>query len=351
LLASELRAAARVSSSALAARWFLESPIQDASGGVSRYYRADTGLRLPNSTEITGYALKGLITLNELEAASRAAEYLTLAWSRSLEVFPFEVDDGGRWAYFFDSGIIARGLLAWWRVTGEARFRDLAYRTGESMIRYFEASDGYHPILELPSFQPAPYTEWWSRNPGSFQLKAALAWKELHEETGEARFAAHFDRQLAYSLASIRRMIASEPDELRIMDRLHAYCYFLEGLLPVADRHGFELAVGIGEVAGHLRRLDRRFARSDVYAQLLRVRLLAAALNAVDLDNTEAEREARRLADFQMESPDPILNGAFAFGRRDGVLIPHANPVSTLFAAQALEWWHTRPSVTWRDLI
>ena len=66
-----------------AGRWFLRSGIQEASGGVARYYRSDVGKNARISTEITGYAVSTLLYLAErtgddsyTEAAVRAARFL-----------------------------------------------------------------------------------------------------------------------------------------------------------------------------------------------------------------------------------------------------------------------------------
>ena len=53
-----------------------------------------------------------------------------------------------------------------------------------------------------------------------------------------------------------------------VMDRLHAYAYFLEGLVPVLARRecAAAMASGIERVARLLREIAPVFARSDVYA-------------------------------------------------------------------------------------
>src|SRR5271167_339519 len=114
-----------------AGRWFLESGIQESSGGVARYYRSDVGKNARVSTEITGYAVSTLLYLAErtgddsyTEAAVRAARFLTrTAWNPMLGTIPFEHSDNcdqpKPLAYFFDCGIIVRGLLAAWRATRE----------------------------------------------------------------------------------------------------------------------------------------------------------------------------------------------------------------------------------------
>jgi hypothetical protein len=92
-----------------------------------------------------------------------------------------------------------------------------------------------------------------------------------------------------------------------------------------------------------------------VYAQLLRVRLFADALGAVPLDTGAAEAEAAAIPGFQISSQDPRTNGCFSFGKKDGALMPYANPVSTAFCLQALAMWSDyqagRFKPDWRSLI
>lgn len=299
---------------------------------MSRYYRAET--RLKNSNEITGYAIRAFLHLGCTERAVRAGEYLLGQWDSASRILPFEPDSDR--AYFFDCGIVVRGWLALWRTTGEERWLLAAREGGESMIRDFAARQGYHPILRLPSKSPEPYEDWWSRNPGCFQLKAALAWRELFEDTSEARFEEHFERQTAFAIEKAPELIDIETEPLKIMDRLHAYCYFLEGLLPDAERHEELLREGVREIGELWRALAPRFLRSDVLAQLTRLKLLIG--EPVDEETGELERFA-------------TAEGAFLFGERDGRPIPHRNPVSTIFAVQALDWAEQGPPASWRELI
>ena len=92
-----------ISGRALAAgQWFLQSGIQEANGGVARYYRADLGQNAPISTEITGYSVSALAFLyrrtgdgQHLDAARRSARFLMdNVWNPELRVFPFEYPEG-----------------------------------------------------------------------------------------------------------------------------------------------------------------------------------------------------------------------------------------------------------------
>lgn len=335
-----------------AAGWFLQSGIQDARGGVARYYRGDTGRNARVSTEITGYTVSSLVYLYArtgegacLTAARRAADFLIAdAWDGALQIFPFEHsfdnDVPERLAYFFDSGIIVRGLLAIWRSTRDRRYLDAAVRTGDSMRRHFRSGEGSHPILTLPQMQPLPPAAQWSRSPGCYQLKSAMAWWDLARASGEPRFEPWYEETLAGALRSHGQFLPAETPE-RTMDRLHAYSYFLEGMMPAAGRAEIRSALqeGIARTARYLRDIAPVFERSDVYAQLLRVRLLADQADAVALNRGEAAEEAARIPEFQVESGDVRFAGGYAFGRRAGAIIPHMNPVSTGFCSQALEMW------------
>jgi hypothetical protein len=226
------------------------------------------------------------------------------------------------------------------------------------MARDFAAGGEFHPVLELPSKKPAVRDRRWSRGPGCYQLKAALVWRELSEETGRADFRDLYEQVLEYALRGHAAFPSAEGEGERTMDRLHAYCYFLEGLLPCAERPVCAEALrdGIAHTAVLLARTAPVFERSDVYAQLLRVRIFADALGVLPLDRDAAEREAAAIAGFQAcVSSDPRIAGGFCFGRKETRLLPYINPVSTAFCTQALDLWRRHRAGAfhpdWRMLI
>jgi hypothetical protein len=333
-----------------AGTWFIESGIQDPTGGVARYYRADLHQNQAASTEITGYAVSTLVYLHALTGEQRyldravtAARFLAgTAWNAAAQVMPFELDPPV-YTYFFDCGIIVRGLLAAWRATGTQQFLDVAAALGRRLACDFASTDGdFHPILSLPGKRPAPRDALrWSQTPGCYQLKAAMAWWDLAEATGDDQFREPYERVLEYSLGTYRQFLPGHPDRLRVMDRLHAFSYFLEGLLPVSGdpRCAAAIREGLQLTAQHLENIAPEFARSDVYAQLLRMRLYADAAGVTPLDREAAAAEAAELAGFQITGGDPRSDGGFYFGRRQGVWINHVNPVSTGFGLQALAMW------------
>jgi hypothetical protein len=281
-------------------------------------------------------------------AAVRAGRFLLeTAWSPSLKTFPFECAGNGDapqpLTYFFDCGIIVRGLLQLGRVTGYPEYQAVAELAGVSMIRDFVSSDTLHPVLNLPDKRPLQWTNQWSRQPGCYQLKSALAWHELHQVTDIDTFGIAFERALEKALATEAEFLPADTPE-RTMDRLHAYSYFLEALLSAVDRPSAHaaLAQGIEKVSGYLRDIRPRFVRSDVYAQLLRVRLLAEQNAGIPLNQAEAAEEAAAIEEFQINDPGSRHHGGFWFGWKEGQPLPFTNPVSTAFCLQAHAWWQDR---------
>ncbi len=315
---------------------------------MARYYRSDLGANVPVSNEITGYAVSAFSYLHAItgDAAYRTAAIDSAgflaneAWDAAAHTFPFE--PASNLAYFFDVGIIVRGLLS----TGAEEFRGRA-REGALSLAFDFIGDGvFHPIVALPDKQPLEYERNWSRSPGCYQLKSAAAWLGI----GDEHAVRMFDASLASALRTHESFLPGDADPNRVMDRLHPYLYFLEALLFVAGREECTrvLVSGIDRVAALLRKISPQFERSDVCAQLLRVRLVAHHLNAVSLDETAAAEEAGRVAGYQARFDDTRLDGGFWFGRRHGEILPYMNPVSTAFSLQALALWEQHRAGEWR---
>lgn len=328
-----------------AGHWFLSSGIQDAQGGVARYHLSDTGVNKPVSNEITGYAASTYAVLYEetgdgayLEAARKTAAFLVeRAWREDVQQFPFE-NEADSPAYFFDCGIIARGLLAVWRLTGEERLLEVAAACGRSMARDFLTPEAIHPIVSMPGREPWPYAKRWSREPGCLQLKSAMAWHDLAEVTGDDAYTMWYERALRMALDNYEEFLPGAELEADVMDRLHAFSYFMEGVLPRVQRPqcAEALRAAIRRTSSYLRKIRPVFERSDVNAQLLRARLMAEALGVERLNEKEAAEEAAAIVSFQRE------NGCFCFGRKAGMPMPFDNPVSTGFCLQALSMWRKR---------
>jgi hypothetical protein len=125
---------------------------------------------------------------------------------------------------------------------------------------------------------------------------------------------------------------------------LRRYALFLEGLLPNASRDiGYGRALQSG-----LLRLESEFdaspladRRPNLLARLLRLRLYADSLGIIELDHSRAEFEAARVAEHQIQSSDPQLDGAFgAEPPETDVEMPAVvDPETAVVCLQALEMW------------
>jgi hypothetical protein len=350
--------------------WLAHSGIQAASGGVSRYFAADTGQYRDISTEITGYAIQAYLGLplpgepGLLSHALRAAQFLCYdTGEHPAGLFPFEVPLSGfppsDRVYFFDCVIIIRALLALWNTTADPQYLERAERCGAALEGQMSRVDGsFFPLLDLSTGVPAVGQGQWSLEPQAYQLKAALAFLDLADATSSSIFAKTAEMLLQWSLRQHELFLpgADEPD--RVADRLHAYCYFLEGLLPFLARRydcAQVLQAGLTRVEKLAAETRRALERSDVLAQLLRLRLIADYIGTVELDHSAANWEAGSLPAFQLLTDDKRTHGAFSFGRRAGKLVPHANPAATVFCLQALRMWREYQEgtlrTTWRELI
>jgi hypothetical protein len=346
-----------------AGEWFLKSGIQEPNGGVARYYFSDRKRNAPLTTEITAYCASALVRLSKqgsearyLDAAIRAASYLVEAWDAKSAAMPFECNsEGAGYSYFYDNGIIVRGLLSVWRECENEEFLTTAIKCGDSMMRDFADGAHFSPILELPGKSPlACEPARWSRSPGCYQLKAALAWYELWQITKNEGYLACYRKLLKTSLKSHILFLPGSDTHLSVMDRLHAYSYFLEGLLPVVGEPeaADAMVMGIVRLSGFIKKLSPLFLRSDVVAQLLRVRLFADQYGVLSLDEDAAQKESLILQGFQSDDPDPRLHGGFWFGRKNGEMLPFMNPVSTAFCYQAVDMWNERgTTLDWQSLI
>ncbi len=348
-------------------RWMLRSGIQHENGGVARYFLSDVKRNKQSSTVITGYCAAGFMLLYErtadtryLDAAVKAAYYLIdRTWDPQSCSMAFEAEEKGqKHGYFFDTGIAVRGLLAVWRKTEQKTCLAAAINCADFMAGHFFDGLDYRPIITLPDKKPVDYEyRRWSQSPGCYQLKASLAWLEISEITGEKRYVKLYRDFLQRCLETEASFLPGSDDDGWIMDRLHAYSFFLEGLLPKIDdsmcRHVFR--EGLERLNAYARKIPPKFVRSDVLAQLLRLHLFADHAGILPLNAAAIEADAVQIREFQSENNDSALNGGFWFGKKLGKMEPFMNPVSTILCYQALDTWERYQAgdrdLDWTNLI
>ena len=151
--------------------------------------------------------------------------------------------------------------------------------------------------------------------PGCYQLESRVSLAGGGRNYRRRISARSVSGNVECSARIYRGFLPGAINRLRMMDRLHAYCYFLEGISPMltlADcREAWSQAADA--IACRLRKIAPEFVRWDVYAQLLRARLLGATV--VPLDLKAAGEEADALVSFHAVSDDPRVDGSFLFGR------------------------------------
>lgn len=345
-------------------RWLLTSGIQDESGGVARYYKTDERSYRNISTLTTGFYISALLKANEngetepLDRALKSGRFLVdRAFDANLELFPVELNSDGERsvaeARFIDCCIAARALLHLWQATGDQVFLDRAERCGVALRTRMSRVDGsFFPLLDLTSGEPGSGTDSWSVEAEVYQLKSSLAFLELSDATGNREFNTSTEMMLNWCLKTHEGFVRGDDDPENVMGRLHAYCYFLEGLLPVAAENmkaSNALQRGILEVENLMQEVAGTYQRCDVLAQILRLRLYADRIGIMELDAGQAEREAMLIEQFQHQSTDPKVDGGFAFARRNGQLAPHVNPATTAVAIQALAMWEQAEDGAFRE--
>ena len=346
-------------------KWLTGSGIQNKSGGVAQYYCADVGKYREVAVGTTGSFISALLKLHWSEGepvpgvALRAGHFLTKhAFDRDSDLFALgpstNPNSSSLHASFVECGIVIRGLLDLWRATGDRACLDHAERCGLALCGKMSIVDGsFFPLYDIAMNHPHSGSGAWSVEPGVYQLKVGLAFLELAEATGMGQFKASTEFMRTWALKRQESFLLDDTEEPQLMmDRAHAYCYFLEGLLPEAalDRDCRQaLQFGLLRVENLVDEIGGQFQRCDVLAQVLRLRLYADIIGVMELNRGRADQEATRIAEFQIQSPDPRVDGGFAFARQRSELLQHINPATTAVAVQALQMWEQAEEETFRQ--
>ena len=334
-------------------QWLTHSGIQRPSGGVSRFFHTEVNKYASVSTAATSYFVSGLLQSSEIdpdaavESAQAAGRFLLdHAFDDEVGLFRHEVVEEGdlqAWSYLLDSTAGVRALLDLWKATQEPAYAEKAERCGIAIKENLSRMDGsFFPVFDLERKMPYEADEPWWQQPGVYHLKSALAFRLLADVVGLHEFKAMSDDLLRWCLKRHEGFAEREPTAERTMSRLHAYSYFLEGLLPDAGLDAEcsrALQFGILEIENLSQDVGHEFQRCDVLAQLLRLRLFADRLGIMELDYQQAGNEAAAIEEFQRQSSDPQIDGGFAFARKDSQLTADANTTATVFSLQALQMW------------
>ncbi len=341
-------------------RWLLFSGIQNETGAVFAEYETLTRSYSRVSTEAAAWYVLAVIGIegdpdgSRRGAASKTGKFLMeRAFDLRADLFVADPTVEERHAEFFGCGILLRALLALHRATGDRAYLDCADRCGRSMhLRLARVDGSFFPQYDVATQQPRGHEASIS------QLKIASSFLELGEDAGLGELTTAAADLLTWALSRHESFVSELHDSRDRASALREYAFFLEGLLPFLlerSESGVALQAGLLDLEKGLESFDDATRPPGVVAQLLRLRLFAEISGVSELDRGRAEREAASLAEYQMQSPDPRLDGAFA-PRQDALESgPLLAPQPTIAAMQALEFWdtleHSGFRKSWRDLI
>lgn len=295
------------------------------------------------SIEITGYGLHLGAWLKQvgmprrpftlpLSAFGNGIESQIKGWHSKEPIFvPFEPKSN--FSYFFDCGIVVRGLVAAGKVFQNQEYIELAYKIAESMLE-FQSGTTYTAILKKEPHETVEqaipvhfYPKRWSNSFWSHQLKAALAWYLF------PALAHHYYRAAGMFEGPPNKVSNSVPSHVDEMDLLHPQAYYCEAMI-LTDRGYFPHTISLDEQI--CLQLDTQWLRCDALAQFIRLSILVGGPEAV-------EPIYHWLLEFQHE------DGGFHFShnRVAKALSPDISVHATIFAVQALVMYQIGKYLTW----
>ncbi len=194
---------------------------------------------------------------------------------------------------------------------------------------------------------------------GPDQLKAAAAFLELADDGGMAELRTSAENLLKFAMQRHEGFSNAPTADLEgRLNKLRRYALFLEGLLPFAAERmeaGAALQAGIIRLEAEARETPANELPPELLAQPLRLRLFADLLGLGELDRVRAQEEAELLSEYQLQSSDPCLDGAFGPVLDAMEVGASLTPHPTAVALQALQFWDEAEAGgfrrSWRDLI
>lgn len=341
--------------------WLMRSGIQHPTGAVFAEYDSLTASYTRVSTAAAAWSIQAVLGLGE--PPDEARRNVAIAAGRYLMERSFDlqtdlfVDDPTaepRLGSFLSEIAALRALNALWRATGDAAYSECADRCGRSIqVRMTRVDGSFFRQFNATAGHPS------GEGGGPEQLKASAAFLQLAEEGDMPELRSAAEALLKFALARHEAFVnepASDPDAR--LSKFRRYALFLEGLLPFAPERleaGSALQAGIVRLEQEARDIDADQLPPELLAQPLRLRLFADLMGLGELDRSRAEFEADLLSEYQLQSSDPSLAGAFGSVRDTTEIGASLEPHPTVVSLQALEFWNDATTDgfrrTWRDLI
>lgn len=342
-------------------KWLMRSGIQHDTGAVFAEYEALTTSYTRVSTEAAAWSIQAVLGLGDppdqerRDVAIAAGRYMMeRSFDMQSDLFVDDPTVENRQASFEGCASALRALSVLGRTTGDTAYAECADRCARSILVRMTRVDGSF----FTHFESGPQRAV-GDDGGPEQLKAAAAFIELAEDQGIAELRTAAERLLEFSLQR-HEVFINQPaaDDGERLDQLRRYALFLEGLLPfAADQLEASAALqsGIIRLESETKSVAADERPPQFLGYLMRLRLLAEALGLGELDKDQVKTEADLLAEYQLQTSDPSLDGAFGPTRdvtEVGVSLP---PHPTVVSLQALQFWDEAKTDgfrrTWRDLI
>ncbi len=359
----------------LAAKWILESGIQNATkeirtnGGFNGWFDVTSKTYPFIYSEITGYGISSLIYLKKIyksgvfsERAIAAAKWLinnaitpeggvlTKYYydnNNADERYRFENQN----VFAFDTGIVLYGLC---KVAAETNSEEIVVncrKIADFLVSNMLKKNGeLNAVWDLKRNEPFNDENKWSTCSGSYHSKIAMSMIAMHELTGEKSYRKTAERICETALKF------QQPDGRFVTHsgntHMHPHCYSAEGLLYAGnklDRKDFiessakasNWAMNQQKENGGIPFLleNGKFVlheRTDVLAQVLRLASIFKQKTMLIAGADRINKLRNRLLGFQVKEGQQ--RGGIKFGFDfDGTEKGHLNSWCTMFSMQALE--------------
>jgi len=353
--------------------WLLGSGIQSPEGHFYAWFNLENNAYVRPYPEITGYGISSLCWLFDvtgdvrlLDRARTAFRFLTadaidpgwgLVGSRRLS--SLRKQKGPQFLHAFDSGIVAAGLERLSARIPDASVRRACDRIADTFSRHLLRDDGtIWPLIDLRAEKPVSLSAKWSQCFSGYLLRS-LMFSMLR---GPERYG---PEEASAVQLSAERVLAGQqacgafPSYDSGETHLHPHLYTLEALTMASSVNGnlqwLERVTAGFRYLEHLlaqgrglpTRADRYritvpFERADIVAQFLRVGSYLCSVGCISRESLDSGLlwARRRLQDYVIAQGRH--RGGVLFGQDwDGTFMRHVNSGTTLFSAQACQWYES----------
>lgn len=357
---------------------FVSNSSDSNFGGVKSFYdekKKEFGFLYP---EITGYYISSMRFLYEheknekfVELAKKSSEWLIKLYDKYGGIIQRISPQGipQNFIYSFDTGICAKGLLDCYTITKEEKFFEYGKKLNQWILdETIEANGFVKPLKNLKTNQFEENNDVWYKKSGCLHIKLAIPLLQLYKITN--------DDTLLVEAKKILDSITTyqNPDGSILLHKdggvvnLHTLSYALEGLIfsyNVTHDNNY-LSCCKKAISWCDQQLQddgsidlwfnsKHHSKSSYpIAQLIRIKILLAKIDGLNLDET-VEKLASFLLSLQAKNDDQKINGGFyeeffksIFGWKKRLKV---NSWASMFSLQALYWYDNYDKISFEKEI